>query len=115
MQRFTEAGKPLPPLNKSQISPNSLTPSISSTFLSDALTGLTVAISELDIRIKLQGRSESQIAQDRLQQTKDFEAAFEVCAGVTKCVGVTLWGVSDNYSWIPTNPGTKGKQQQKKH
>ncbi|EFP91673.1 glycosyl hydrolase family 10 [Puccinia graminis f. sp. tritici CRL 75-36-700-3] len=68
--------------------------------------GLLVALSELDIRIKLQGRSESEIAQDRLQQTKDFEAAFEVCSSLEGCVGITLWGVSDQYSWIPTNPGT---------
>ncbi|WAQ88547.1 hypothetical protein PtA15_9A674 [Puccinia triticina] len=68
--------------------------------------GLLVALSELDIRIKLQGRSESEIAKDREQQTKDFEAAFEVCAGLDGCLGITLWGVSDQYSWIPTTPGT---------
>ncbi|PLW21559.1 hypothetical protein PCANC_00940 [Puccinia coronata f. sp. avenae] len=70
--------------------------------------GLVVALSELDIRIKLEGRSESDIAKDREQQTKDFEAAFEVCTSVEGCLGITLWGVTDKFSWIPTNPGTAG-------
>jgi endo-1,4-beta-xylanase len=70
--------------------------------------GLVVALSELDIRIKLEGRSESDVAKDREQQTKDFEAAFEVCTSVEGCLGITLWGVTDKFSWIPTNPGTAG-------
>ncbi|KAI7947107.1 hypothetical protein MJO29_011634 [Puccinia striiformis f. sp. tritici] len=68
--------------------------------------GLLVALSELDIRIKIQGRSETELAQDREQQTKDFVAAFDVCSSVEGCLGITLWGVSDQYSWIPTNSGT---------
>jgi endo-1,4-beta-xylanase len=58
--------------------------------------GLDVAITELDIRIKLPE------TEDKLeQQAKDYSTVFKACQSVSKCVGVTLWGFTDKYSWIP--------------
>jgi endo-1,4-beta-xylanase len=30
----------------------------------------------------------------------DYVAAFNACKGEAKCVGVTVWGVSDSDSWL---------------
>jgi endo-1,4-beta-xylanase len=47
--------------------------------------GLDVAITELDI--KNGGAA-------------DWAKVFTTCKAVTRCVGVTIWGVIDKYSWI---------------
>lgn len=62
---------------------------------------LDVAITELDIRMTL---PPTQANSD--QQMLDYEEVFNACFQVTRCVGVTIWGVIDKYSWIPnTFPG----------
>lgn len=35
------------------------------------------------------------------QQSSDYKTASENCLGVPRCAGVTLWGVTDKYSWVP--------------
>lgn len=64
-------------------------------------TGLEVAITELDIKIE-----EPVDAEKIAQQYKDFQEVTQACLDVKKCVGITLWGVSDNYSWVTSvTPG----------
>ena len=60
-----------------------------------------VAITELDIRIKLPP------TQDNLeQQAKDYAKVFSACIAVNRCVGVTIWDFCEKYSWIQsTFPG----------
>ncbi|WP_330308159.1 MULTISPECIES: endo-1,4-beta-xylanase [unclassified Streptomyces] len=58
--------------------------------------GLEVSVTELDIRIPLPASS-AELA----QQSADYKTASENCLGVPRCAGVTVWGVSDKYSWIP--------------
>ncbi|KAH0613861.1 uncharacterized protein H6S33_005747 [Morchella sextelata] len=60
-----------------------------------ANTGLDVAITELDIRIPKDVTS-AKLAQ---QQT-DYNTVTNACLGVSKCVGITVWGVSDANSWV---------------
>lgn len=76
------------------------------TFMVSALnalvaTGVDVAITELDIRIQLP------ITSAKLdQQKKDYNTAVRACMAVPRCVGVTIAGYSDKYSWVPgTFPG----------
>jgi len=58
--------------------------------------GLDVAITELDINIGVHGN-----ATTLAQQAKDYHAAVEACVKVSRCVSVTVWGVSDERSWLP--------------
>ncbi|WP_329222015.1 endo-1,4-beta-xylanase [Streptomyces sp. NBC_01485] len=58
--------------------------------------GLEVAITELDVRIPLPASS-AELA----QQSADYKTASENCLGVARCAGITVWGVSDKYSWVP--------------
>jgi endo-1,4-beta-xylanase len=60
-----------------------------------ANTGLDVAITELDIRIP------KDVTSAKLsQQQTDYNTVFKACLNVSRCVGVTVWGVSDKV-WIP--------------
>lgn len=58
--------------------------------------GLEVSVTELDIRIPLPASS-AELA----QQSADYKTASENCLGVARCAGVTVWGLTDKYSWIP--------------
>ncbi|TEB31724.1 glycosyl hydrolase family 10 protein [Coprinellus micaceus] len=58
-------------------------------------TGLDVAITELDIRIA------KPVDSNKLaQQQRDYELVTRACLNVPKCVGITIWGVSDRNSWV---------------
>lgn len=61
-----------------------------------AATGLKVALTELDIRLPLPAD-----AAKLLTQRNNFNQATAACIRVPNCVGVTTWGVSDKYSWVP--------------
>jgi len=67
-----------------------------------AATGLDVAITELDIRMN------SPVTEDkRNQQYSDYKTVTEACMKVAKCVGITVWGISDKHTWVDsTFPGT---------
>ncbi|UYQ66218.1 endo-1,4-beta-xylanase [Streptomyces peucetius] len=58
--------------------------------------GLEVSVTELDVRIPLPASSA-----ELDQQSADYKTASENCLGVPRCAGVTVWGVTDKYSWIP--------------
>jgi endo-1,4-beta-xylanase len=58
--------------------------------------GVDVAVTELDIRMKTPSDS-SKLA----QQAQDYSKVVNACLAVTRCVGITTWGLSDNHSWIP--------------
>ncbi|WNV87381.1 endo-1,4-beta-xylanase [Umezawaea sp. Da 62-37] len=58
--------------------------------------GVDVAVTELDIRMKTPSDS-SKLA----QQAQDYTKVVNACLAVTRCVGITTWGLSDNHSWIP--------------
>jgi endo-1,4-beta-xylanase len=66
--------------------------------------GLEVAYTEIDIRFETPlPASPEQLA----QQGVDYANTVGSCLDVAGCVGITLWGISDKYSWIPgTFPGT---------
>ncbi|WP_156045440.1 endo-1,4-beta-xylanase [Herbidospora cretacea] len=63
--------------------------------------GVQVRITELDVRI--QGSRTS--AKDT-QQATYYSNVVNACLAVTACAGVTIWGFTDKYSWVPdTFPG----------
>ncbi|MBE1458526.1 endo-1,4-beta-xylanase [Nocardiopsis terrae] len=58
--------------------------------------GLDVEISELDVRIP-EPVGEEQLA----EQAEEYQYVIESCLAVSRCVGVSVWGVADSHSWIP--------------
>ncbi|MGW2521759.1 endo-1,4-beta-xylanase [Streptomyces sp. NPDC001617] len=58
--------------------------------------GLEVSVTELDIRIPLPAS-----AAELAQQSTDYKTASENCLGVARCAGITTWGITDKYSWVP--------------
>lgn len=63
--------------------------------------GVDVRITELDIRIKLPASQ-----QDINTQAREYGQVVENCFGISRCTGVTIWGITDKYSWIPqVSPG----------
>jgi endo-1,4-beta-xylanase len=61
-----------------------------------AALGLDVAVTELDDRMQLPAT-----AANLTEQANEFAAVVKDCLGVSRCVGVTQWGVGDADSWIP--------------
>jgi len=57
---------------------------------------LDVAITELDIRMTLPDSTAN--AQ---KQATDYANVIKACEAVSRCVGVTIWGFTDKYSWVP--------------
>jgi len=64
--------------------------------------GVEVAITELDLRMNMPA------TQENLQkQAQQYQQVVAACVAVPKCVGVSIWGFTDKYSWVPqTFPGT---------
>ena len=54
--------------------------------------GLKVAITEMDMPL----RSEAQ----RGRQLRAYRDAAEACRAAPNCTGLTVWGVTDKYSWL---------------
>ncbi|KAK2767400.1 NAD(P)H-dependent D-xylose reductase (XR) [Arachnomyces sp. PD_36] len=63
--------------------------------------GVDVAYTELDIRMN------TPVTDEKLAIHADVYARVtRSCMAVDRCVGITVWGVSDQYSWVPgTFPG----------
>jgi endo-1,4-beta-xylanase len=59
--------------------------------------GVDVAYTELDVRRLTNSTSPTSDA-DQVQTWKNLAGA---CLSVKRCIGMTVWGVSDKYSWIP--------------
>ncbi len=58
--------------------------------------GVDVAVTELDARIPMPADS------DALKKQADFyKEAVSACVSVPRCVGITVWGFTDKYSWVP--------------
>ncbi len=58
--------------------------------------GLEVSISELDVRIP------EPVPEGALQdQAREYAQVVQACLDVPRCVRVSVWGVSDQHSWIP--------------
>jgi endo-1,4-beta-xylanase len=61
-----------------------------------ASLGVDVAVTELDLRIRLPATDE-----DYQAQARDYADVVSACRITPRCVGVTTWGLSDDRSWIP--------------
>ena len=62
-----------------------------------AALGVDVAVTELDLRIRLPANDASLAA-----QAADYASVVSACRATPRCVGVTTWGITDAHSWIPS-------------
>lgn len=58
--------------------------------------GVEVAYTELDIRIPMPIKRSAEI-----QQIQDYANVITSCKNTAKCVGITIWDLSDDHSWVP--------------
>lgn len=66
-----------------------------------AAIGVEVAVTEMDVRIKLPSN-----ANLLAQQATIYGLVAKGCQNVHACAGITYWGFTDKYSWIPgVSPG----------
>ena len=59
--------------------------------------GVDVAVTELDLRMKLPPDAKA-----LADQAADYAKVVRACMAVKRCVGVTTWGITDDRSWIPS-------------
>jgi endo-1,4-beta-xylanase len=62
-----------------------------------ASLGVDVAVTELDLRIRLPADDKALAA-----QAGDYASVVRACRETPRCVGVTTWGITDDRSWIPS-------------
>ncbi len=62
-----------------------------------AALGVDVAVTELDLRMRLPPNARSLAT-----QAADYAAIAGACRATPRCVGVTTWGITDARSWIPS-------------
>ncbi|MEU1737097.1 endo-1,4-beta-xylanase [Streptosporangium sp. NPDC020145] len=63
--------------------------------------GVDVAVTELDVRLKLPVDDSRLAAQGEV-----YRRAAEACLAVARCVSLTMWSLTDRYSWVPSSvPG----------
>jgi endo-1,4-beta-xylanase len=62
-----------------------------------AALGVDVAVTELDLRIRLPADEKSLAA-----QASDYASVARACRAPPRCVGITTWGITDDHSWIPS-------------
>jgi endo-1,4-beta-xylanase len=62
-----------------------------------AALGVEVAVTELDLRLRLAADHDALKA-----QAADYASIVAACRSTTRCVGVTTWGITDDRSWIPS-------------
>lgn len=63
--------------------------------------GVDVKITELDVRMQLPAD-----ATELATQATYYRDVVDACLAVSRCTGVTVWGFTDRYSWVPdTFPG----------
>ncbi|EMD59243.1 hypothetical protein GGP41_009124 [Bipolaris sorokiniana] len=58
--------------------------------------GVKVVYTEIDLRMNTPATPEKLKV-----QADGFERVAKSCLAVKQCVGMTVWGISDQYSWIP--------------
>ncbi|MEO0867917.1 MAG: endo-1,4-beta-xylanase [Cyanobacteria bacterium J06642_11] len=58
--------------------------------------GLEVQFTEADVRVK-----QPMTAAKQANQARIYQEIVETCAEADNCNSVTVWGVTDRYSWIP--------------
>ena len=58
--------------------------------------GLDVAVTELDVRMATPAT-----AAELTQQADYYRQTAAACLAVKSCVGITVWGFGDRYSWVP--------------
>ncbi|KAG9205950.1 hypothetical protein G6514_006228 [Epicoccum nigrum] len=58
--------------------------------------GVDVVYTEIDVRMNTPATPEKLKV-----QAKAYERIAKSCIAVKRCVGMTVWGISDKYSWIP--------------
>lgn len=69
-----------------------------------AAAGLSVRITELDVRVPVTDGVVSPA--DLATQAQIHRDVVELCVDAPNCGGVTLWGFTDRHSWITEHPDT---------
>ena len=69
-----------------------------------AQLGVQVRFTELDVRIPLPADSNEINTQNQY-----YTNIINACLGNTACAGVTIWGFTDKYSWVPDTFGGEGQ------
>ncbi|KAJ3052815.1 hypothetical protein HK097_005611 [Rhizophlyctis rosea] len=102
VQKLRAEGVPIDGIgSQAHLIVGSIPSSFESNLQNFASLGVDVALTELDIRTSTPiSEAKSQ------QQLLDYKTTVGACVNTPSCVGVTIWGFTDRYSWIPsTFPG----------
>jgi endo-1,4-beta-xylanase len=59
--------------------------------------GLEVAITEMDVRVDVPATPAA-----LSEGASYYKQAVQACTGLSACVGMTVWGFTDKYSWVPS-------------
>jgi endo-1,4-beta-xylanase len=76
--------------------------SLTATFQRFAALGVKIHLTELDVRIRSPGATAAEVT----AQGQGYADVVAACMAVPACESITVWGVTDSESWVPsTFPG----------
>lgn len=98
VQRLLAAGVPIHGVGfQAHFQAGQLPPNFAGTLQRFAALGLDVHITELDVRVRTPST-----ATDRATQAQNYRDVVAACLQVSRCTSLTIWGVSDGDSWVPS-------------
>jgi endo-1,4-beta-xylanase len=64
--------------------------------------GFKVAVTEADVRTFVQPGTNTPVSADaQAKENANWKQTIDSCLAVRACISYTVWGVSDNQSWVP--------------
>lgn len=102
VQRLRERGVPVEAVGLQGHVATTRIPRFEQTFARFAALGVDVLLTEVDVRVQVDGDGTPERGEEALRaQAGRYATLARACVAQPRCRGFTVWGVDDAHSWVP--------------